>query len=262
MKKLLTIAVMLLSFTALMAQQITHIIKRGETLESIAQKYNVSVDALKKANPDISELFFVGLKLNIPNAQPMAETVNQNKTEITKAVESTQERNNDVQIQQPVDNSSPVSNNVLPSLNQPQEGGVEFAYEAVENGWGLGMNWTVSYFVFGYDFLEGKKGDSFSRNDGYEIFIGGNYRYHLADFFYIEGRIIAGYYHWKTEFKAKDYKDLNNSADEAFFGISPRAGLKYKKVAISAGYRWDWIKMKFKKENCLDRFTIGLTLIF
>lgn len=262
MKKLLTIAVMLLSFTALMAQQITHTIQRGETIESIAQKYNVSVDALKKANPDISELFFVGLKLNIPNAQPMAETVNQNKTEITKAVESTQERNNDVQIQQPVDNSSSVSNNVLPSLNQPQEGGVEFAYEAVENGWGLGLNWTVSYFVFGYDFLEGKKGDSFSRNDGYEIFIGGNYRYHLADFFYIEGRIIAGYYHWKTEFKAKDYKDLNNSADEAFFGISPRAGLKYKKVAISAGYRWDWIKMKFKKENCLDRFTIGLTLIF
>ena len=79
---------------------------------------------------------------------------------------------------------------------------------------------------------------------------------------YLEGRIIAGYYHWKTEYKDKGYKELNNSADEAFFGISPRAGLKYKKVAISAGYRWDWIKMKFKKENCLDRFTIGLTFIF
>ena len=261
MKKLITIVVMLLSFTELMAQQITHTIQRGETLESIAQKYNVSVDALKKANPDISEMFFVGLKLTIPNVQPMAETINHNNVESPKAVESTQERNNDVQSQQLVDNN-PVSNNVLPSLNQPQEGGVEFAYEAVENGWGLGMNWTISYFVLGYDFLEGKKGDSFSRNDGYEIFIGGNYRYHLADFFYIEGRIIAGYYHWKTEYKAKGYKDLNNSVDEAFFGISPRAGIKIKKVAISAGYRWDWIKMKFKKENCLDRFTIGLTLIF
>lgn len=261
MKKLLFTMFMLLSFTGMMAQQITHTIQRGETIESIAQKYNVSEDALKKANPDISEMFFVGLKLTIPNVQPMAETINHNNVESPKAVESTQERNNDVQSQQLVDNN-PVSNNVLPSLNQPQEGGVEFAYEAVENGWGLGMNWTISYFVFGYDFLEGKKGDSFSRNDGYEIFIGGNYRYHLADFFYIEGRIIAGYYHWKTEYKAKGYKDLNNSVDEAFFGISPRAGIKIKKVAISAGYRWDWIKMKFKKENCLDRFTIGLTFIF
>lgn len=262
MKKLLFTMFMLLSFTGMMAQQITHTIQRGETIESIARKYNVSVDALKKANPDISEMFFVGLKLNIPNDQPIAETINHNKTEITKAVESTQERNNDVQNQQPVDNSSSVSNNVLPSLNQPQEGGYEIAYEAVENGWGIGMNGTISYFVFGYDLLERKRGDYFSSNDGYEIYIGGNYRYHLADFFYIEGRIIAGYYHWKTEYKAKDYKEFNNSVDEAFFGISPRAGIKIKKVAISAGYRWDWIKMKFKKENCLDRFTIGLTLMF
>lgn len=262
MKKLLFTLFMLLSFIEIMAQQITHTIQRGETIESIAKKYNVSVDALKKANPNISELFFVGLKLNIPSTQPIAETFNGNNVEIPKAVESTQERNNDVQSQQLLDNSSFVSNNALPSLNQPQEGGMEWAYEAIENGWGIGMNWVVSYFTFGGDLLLGKRGDFLKTNDGYELYIGGNYRYHITDFLYLEGRIIAGYYHWKTEYKDKGYKELNNSADEAFFGISPRAGLKYKKVAISAGYRWDWIKMKFKKENCLDRFTIGLTFIF
>jgi len=74
MKKLLTIAVMLLSFTALMAQQITHTIKRGETLESIAQKYNVSVDAIKEANPNVANMIFVGMKLTIPEkSKPKVE---------------------------------------------------------------------------------------------------------------------------------------------------------------------------------------------
>lgn len=74
MKKLVTIVVMLLSFTELMAQQITHTIQRGETIESIAQKYNVSVDALKKANPQVAEMIFVGMKLTIPEkSKPLAD---------------------------------------------------------------------------------------------------------------------------------------------------------------------------------------------
>lgn len=66
MKKLLTIILMLMSVLVTQAQQVSHTIQRGETLESIAQKHQVSVDALKQANPDAVDVFYVGMKLIIP----------------------------------------------------------------------------------------------------------------------------------------------------------------------------------------------------
>ena len=54
-----------------MAQQVgytVHTIERGETLESIATKYHVSVNAIKKANPDALDIIYVGMKINIPKS--------------------------------------------------------------------------------------------------------------------------------------------------------------------------------------------------
>ena len=45
----------------------THTVKRGETIESIASKYQVSVDDIKRANPNAGDFFYVGMKLNIPS---------------------------------------------------------------------------------------------------------------------------------------------------------------------------------------------------
>lgn len=53
----------------LSAQEIkTHIVQRGETIQSIAEKYQVSVEAIKNANPHSGGLVYVGLKLKIPSA--------------------------------------------------------------------------------------------------------------------------------------------------------------------------------------------------
>jgi LysM repeat protein len=44
-----------------------HTVEEGETLTIIAQKYGVSLSALKEANPDIDpNLIAVGQKINIP----------------------------------------------------------------------------------------------------------------------------------------------------------------------------------------------------
>ena len=48
--------------------EITHIVERGETIEDVAKKYNVSVEDIKKANPDMGSVFFSGMKLKIPDA--------------------------------------------------------------------------------------------------------------------------------------------------------------------------------------------------
>ena len=143
---------------------------------------------------------------------------------------------------------------------QKQEGAFDVQYHAIDNGWGIGVSGGGSYFLFGYDYYFGKESEGMSSNMGMEIYAGGNYRYHITEYIYLEGRIFAGYYQWDTKFnKVKGYSIDDIKVREAFLGISPRAGLRYKKVAISAGYRWDWVKFKFKKENCLDRFNIGLT---
>jgi len=46
----------------------THTIQEGETLFVIAQKYEVTLEALQTANPDLKpDLIHVGQKLNIPD---------------------------------------------------------------------------------------------------------------------------------------------------------------------------------------------------
>lgn len=66
------------------AQHVSHTIQRGETLESIAEKYQITVQALKQANPEASEFFYVGMKLIIPAksavaSQPTAEIPKESK---------------------------------------------------------------------------------------------------------------------------------------------------------------------------------------
>jgi len=46
-----------------------HVVQRGETVASIAKKYGISEEELKKANPDINDYFYAGMKLVIPKKE-------------------------------------------------------------------------------------------------------------------------------------------------------------------------------------------------
>ena len=48
------------------SQTVTHVVQRGETLESIAEYYKVSVEDINKANPNADGIVYVGMKLSIP----------------------------------------------------------------------------------------------------------------------------------------------------------------------------------------------------
>lgn len=67
----MTHRIVLLCFLAIVsircfAQQVTrHIVKKGETVESIASKYKVSVADIRAGNPEVSYDFHVGMVLNI-----------------------------------------------------------------------------------------------------------------------------------------------------------------------------------------------------
>ena len=61
-----------------MAQNVrTHTVQRGETLSQIAQKYGVTEDAIRKANPNLGNMFYTGIKLTIPETP--TQTVKESK---------------------------------------------------------------------------------------------------------------------------------------------------------------------------------------
>lgn len=45
---------------------VEHTVARGESIESIANKYHITPQALIKANPGLDSLFYIGMKINIP----------------------------------------------------------------------------------------------------------------------------------------------------------------------------------------------------
>ena len=61
-------------FTMAQSQTVTHVVQRGETIESIAQYYNVSVEDINKANPNADGVVYVGMILNIPTSSDFSKT--------------------------------------------------------------------------------------------------------------------------------------------------------------------------------------------
>ena len=67
-------------FAMAQSQTVTHVVQRGETLESIAEYYKVSVEDINKANPNADGMVYVGMKLNIPtNSKPQIVSNNDNR---------------------------------------------------------------------------------------------------------------------------------------------------------------------------------------
>ncbi len=64
-KTVISVAIVFIIATAMPAMALEHTVKRGETLESIAAHYGVTVDAIRAANPNVN-LIFTGIKLEIP----------------------------------------------------------------------------------------------------------------------------------------------------------------------------------------------------
>lgn len=75
-------------FTMAQSQTVTHVVQRGETIESIAEYYNVSVEDIDKANPNMDGVVYVGLKLNIPTSSVQPKT---STRDVSKETSQTQE---------------------------------------------------------------------------------------------------------------------------------------------------------------------------
>lgn len=76
MKRIILFTLFIISVIISQAQTMkTHIIQRGETIESIAKKYGITVDDLKKENPTIEKMHYVGMALKIPTIRQTPSTL-------------------------------------------------------------------------------------------------------------------------------------------------------------------------------------------
>lgn len=74
----------------------SHTVQRGETIENIAAKYNVSVADIKKANPNIGDLFYTGLKIKIPTTSVIQPVYFQNNDKNQKPKSRVNQKTNDM----------------------------------------------------------------------------------------------------------------------------------------------------------------------
>ncbi len=161
---------------------------------------------------------------------------------------------------------------------KPSGAGIE--YVALKEGFGLNYNAVVKHVLVDFSFGFGKTESPIIGNFSYNIGLGGNYRHWIGNVFYVEGRAGVAYYHSKIEMTEKTYlrtdttpsgmridkydystKVLKNG-DFGLF-VSPRIGVKlFNGLAISAGYRWNFLDFKFKEGYISDYFSVGVTILY
>ena len=191
MKRLLTGILMLLSVLLAEAQQIVHTVQRGETLESIAQKYHVTKEAIVSNNPYADDAFYVGLKLYIPESDTSEQNV------ITQQKPATNETNS-------------------PSLTS--EAGAKMTYSTNNETSDYKKNTWHLTFRLGPSFYNSEKNggmrkeygytSTYSQAWGYEVSIGAHY-YFIENLY---ASAMLGYYQASSSFSLNQIGAHNSTS--------------------------------------------------
>ena len=156
------------------------------------------------------------------------------------------------------------------------------------------LDFVYKHFVVGGTYIIGSgANDDWKWKDqkGFDIHIGGNYRYFLGNgLFYVEGRLLAGYVCMTQEKmvgiqrvthysgfgnREKTYDEENEiwkterAGEEFNLSITPRIGIQKNGYSVYAGAGWKFLDSdkKFKDVN-FDKefegyyFTVGIAKLF
>lgn len=144
MNKKIFLSVLFLTFclfATAQSQTSTHVVQRGETLESIAEYYKVSVDDINKANPNADGMVYVGMKLVIPVRSESAAV-----TDTVKIFSKTQTNQYEVT----GGNNKTVSNN---SFYYGSGASFSFLYQSEIELYGLHMEFGADLFRLNVGFI-------------------------------------------------------------------------------------------------------------
>lgn len=200
MKKSLVITSLsiILSINVSLAQNKIHTVKKGDTFKIIAEKYGITVEELKEANPDMINNFHTGLKLSIPTQQKDVEQSYGQETNenIPQQVPSYEDK--DIQENNDASNSEHIISIPEPMIKKMAEDNTQTYIkndyvrdDIIVNGYmglnlsyltgkgiknvdeGVGYSFGVSIGFFCNDFLGFEMG---LYNNTYQMFTGDDYR--------------------------------------------------------------------------------------
>ena len=271
MKRLILSFLSLIFIAVAWGQQLNHRVLRGETLESIAQKYNISVDDIKKSNPNVTRIY-VGLVLIIPQN----EHNNGNPNSIP-------EQNNAVTLQPIAPSISPFQE----SDNSTNEGiHLEKDYSNFEvgiitdkkfkfDGIGLCLGWVSNGFAIRFaTTIKQPNYENIKDQQNFEIDAGYNVRVRLAEFAFIDLRPSVYYSHESheavvgSELKQSKYGKGSyystkvwekKKSDTYGFLFEPKIGIQFNKIVLNLGYELSFSKFKLKKDYKGEGVYLGLS---
>lgn len=250
MKKLLFI--MLAFAWSFMISAQTHVVAKGESLQSIADKYNISIEKLIEANPGSDKLFYIGLKLNIPeNVITIGASTASNEQVIS-------------------------GQNSSVAVHSEQAVASQSAGETTEDNPGLSYVYALEYGFL--QKLEGSRGSHYA----FSITMGANYYFmHKDKGVFAGGRIGYNSASFTSLTKISIGNYISETTDSHFitlpinvgyswctndrkFGVTPLAGIDFN-FCVGGKYKYKEIgssiedTTKFKKKTGVDA-RLGLML--
>lgn len=242
------------AFTMAQSQTVTHVVQRGETIESIAEYYKVSVADINKANPNADGMVYVGMKLNIPtssNTFPKKDIavskdyqrVNETPTTIQNEVTATSQS-----IKKKYD-----ANKTSADLNDYSFYGLCYRASFEDAGTGFyclggtaftSSGWGVNFYI-GADYGLAEK-----HYEGVCFYIGPSYGYNFNNILLMGSLDFVGIYAGQgegqqtgTNHKGESYT-YTGTKNKFGWGIalSPQVGIKLNKVTPYLGLDFNWTK--------------------
>lgn len=240
--------------TMAQSQTVTHVVQRGETIESIAKYYNVSVEDINKANPNADGIVYVGMKLNIPaNSNPPIKKDIDVSKDYQRTIETTTTNKSEVTITSRSAKNNYNVNKTTIDLNDYSFWGLFYraSFEDAGTGfYGLGgtafssSGWGVNIYI-GADYGLAEK-----HYEGFCFYIGPSYGYNFNNILLMGSLDFIGIYSGQGE----DQQTGTNHKGETYtytgtkskFGwgiaLSPQVGIKLNKVTPYLGLDFNWTK--------------------
>ena len=238
---------------AAQTKTVTHEIKRGETIESIARSYGTTVEAIKQANPNAGDYFFAGMKIQVPvgektdkppetapAAQSGVKAVTQPTKQPVNVADNTEDTAGEPQQDSGVeDNDAGLKLRSYMGLHYMQ--GFE---EGAKGSYGLSANIMNAYSsYFGISFLLNTNvGIVDAEYASANIGIGPNFNYMLSDNW---GIFAPLYFTMSWQSVPVIEENGTKTSDEEFnwgFMTTPSIAFYYKKINIGLGFALSWAK--------------------
>ena len=239
-------------FSMAQSQTVTHVVQRGETLESIAEYYKVSVADINKANPNADGIVYVGMKLNIP-----AST----NTTVSKdvAVSKDYQKNNETPATSKNDvatiSQSTNKNASKTSTDLSDFSSYDLCYRASFEDVGTGYyclgGTAFTSSGWGVNFYLGANYGLVKKNyDGVCFYIGPSYGYNFKNILLMGSLDFVGSYagqgkreHTGTNHKGETYTYTGTKSKFDWgIALSPQVGIKLNKVTPYLGLDFNWAK--------------------